>query len=422
LRADAPGDPRIVAYVVEHRPAAQEHGSRQDLRTFLQERLPAYMVPSALVFLDALPLTASGKLDRRALPAPDQPSTAARAVVAPRDAWERALAEIWADLLHQPVVSVTDDFFALGGHSLLAVRLLSQMQQRFGRALPLATLLQAPTIAQLAHHLRAAGPETPWSPLVPLQPQGRRRPFFCIHPIGGTVLCYADLARSLGPEQPLYALQARGVEPGQVPHASIAAMAAEYLTAIRSVQPKGPYRLGGWSFGGVVAFEVAQQLRRQGQEVALVALVDSGPPAPDSAPLDATARRIAFARDLSGLLGVNLAITPADLDALSSILDRARQHGALPPDLDRDQIERLAAVFDAHLSALQHYAPAPMSAPVALLEASRPESVAESWRFWAADLDAQVVPGTHYTLLRPPHVEAVARWLRGQLDAVEADT
>ncbi|HEX6289565.1 MAG TPA: amino acid adenylation domain-containing protein [Herpetosiphonaceae bacterium] len=431
---------RLVAYIVaEHRNKAHrnlEPGTwNLELRAFLGSRLPEHMIPSAFVLLDALPLTPSGKVNRRALPAPDPSAFASdTSLVGPRDYWEWWLAQLWADLLHLPTVGVHDDFFALGGHSLLAVRVMAEIRQRLGRTLPLATLLQAPTIAQVAVHLRQSGSEMPWSPLVPLQPRGSRRPFFCVHPGGGTVFCYADLARLLGSDQPFYGLQARGLEAGQTPHQTIADLAAEYVTAIRTVQPHGPYLLGGWSFGGSVAFEMACRLRDQGEDVSLLALIDSFAPAPGQAPPDAATLAAAFARDLGGMFGKALEITPADLaplpvaERLAYVLAQAQRQQALPPDIDRDQFQRLADVFYANL-AMQHAATLrPTAVPVALLEVDREAQaghasvLAEGWRVLTPIVERQVVAGTHYTLLRPPHVQFVADWLGKLLDAAQADS
>ncbi|HEY0733790.1 MAG TPA: alpha/beta fold hydrolase, partial [Herpetosiphonaceae bacterium] len=435
-------DEQLVAYVVEEPstlyPAPNESqagpslGARfsvlgSALRAFLAERLPAYMLPAAIVVLDALPLTANDKLDRAALPAPTAAAFAVQqALVAPRDEVERWLAQLWAELLGRQEVGVTDNFFALGGHSLLAVRLLAQIQQQIGRAIPLVTLVQSPTIAQLAAHLREQRADGPWSPLVPLQAQGQQRPLFLVHPIGGTVLCYAELARLLGPEQPVYGLQAWGMEPDQVPHQSLAAMVDDYVAAIRQVQPHGPYRLGGWSFGGVVAFEIAVQLQRQDETVDLLALIDSGLPAPDEDAPDETAMLLAFLQDLGGTIGTSLGITQADLARLTAdqqlayVLARAQQQKVLPAGMDRDQLQRLAAVFSANLKLLASYQPTPTPLPVTLLLAeatAQHVDLMAAWRALTTVVAGYVVPGTHYTLLRPPHVHMLADWLGAQLSA-----
>jgi thioesterase domain-containing protein len=243
------------------------------------------MVPATFVTLDAMPLTPTGKVDRRSLPAPDNVRPLACVgedeshgrTDGGTDAIELRLRAIWEGVLGVAPIGRHDNFFDLGGHSLLAVRLFREIQRQFavGALLPLATLFEAPTIAELASVLREQGFAERWSPLVVLQPQGALPPMFLIHEGGGNVLRFRSLARHLAPEQPVYALQAIGLSGSQPPHDRIEDMAALYIQEIRRVQPRGPYRLGGASFGGVVAYEMAQQLVADGQEVALLALFDS---------------------------------------------------------------------------------------------------------------------------------------------------
>ena len=255
VREDVPGDKRLVAYLV----AAEEGAPTDpDLRRFLQQRLPDALLPTTFVRLDALPRTPVGKLDQAALVSAPQRVGPGHAdtYVAPRDLWELRLARLWEELLDVHPVGVTDNFFDLGGHSLLAVRLQLRVQEEFGPELPLAILFQESTIEALARRLRGPAPAAAWSPLVPIQVGGGEPPF-CVHPVGGHVGCYAPLARHLGSDQPFYGLQAAGLEGDQEPGDEVEAMAARYLAAVRAVQPHGPYRLGGWSFGGLVAFAMA---------------------------------------------------------------------------------------------------------------------------------------------------------------------
>ena len=274
VREDAPGDKRIVAYVVADADLAPEPGA---LRRFLKGKLPDFMVPSAFVGLQAIPLTPNGKVDRRALPAPQalENGEVGRSHAAPRDALELQLTKIWEQVLNVRLVGTRDNFFELGGHSLMAVHLFARIEKVFGKNIPLAVLFQAPTVAELAEVLRKDGCEVSWSSLVPIQPRGRKLPLFCVHAAGGNVLFYRDLARRLGLDQPFYGLQPVGLDGRQPCHRSIEEMAAHYLREIRTVQPEGPYHLGGSSYGGVVAWEMAQQLRAQGEAVGLLALFDT---------------------------------------------------------------------------------------------------------------------------------------------------
>jgi thioesterase domain-containing protein/acyl carrier protein len=228
--------------------------------------------------LETLPLTANGKIDSRALPTPVHDPESNPIFLPPRDELEVQLTKIWERVLGVRSISITDNFFELGGHSLLAIRLFSEIERVWGKNLPLATLFQAQTIEQLANILRQEGWTAPWSSLVQMQPGGTKPPLFCIHPIGGNVLEYYALATYLGKEQPVYGLQSIGLAEKQIPLPSIEAMAAHYIAEIQLVQPNGPYLLLGYSFGGIVAFEIAQQLQAQGKQVALLALLDRKSP------------------------------------------------------------------------------------------------------------------------------------------------
>ncbi|MGH8069434.1 MAG: thioesterase domain-containing protein [Candidatus Entotheonellia bacterium] len=231
------------------------------------------------MMVDALPLTPNGKVDRRALPAPEKSRLEAdSSLVAPRDALELQLTKIWEEVLRAEPVGLRDNFFELGGDSLLAVRLFAHIDKAFGQRLPLATLFQAPTVEHLASVLRQEEWSPPWSALVAIQPQGAKPPFFCVHAHGGEVLIFKDLAKRLGPDQPFYGLQVLGLNGDQAPPSRVEEMAAHYLKEIQTLQPEGPYFLGGYCFGGKVAFEMAQQLWAQGQQVGLLALLDAYAP------------------------------------------------------------------------------------------------------------------------------------------------
>lgn len=272
-REFSPGDKRLVAYVV---PAQERSPAVQAMRQFLQTKLPDYMVPSVFVVLKSLPLTPNGKVDKRALPSPlqdqhaaDKPSTERKGSL------EARITRIWEGVLGIRPISLDENFFELGGHSILAVRLMARLERSFGRVLAIDTLLQAPTIRELAQIVAQKDWRPHWSSLVPIQPMGKLAPFFCVHGAGGTVLRFRHLAQFLGSNQPFYGLQARGLDGKEPPLRSVEEMASVYLREIRSVQPRGPYRLGGYSFGGLVAFEMALQLRLTGETVELVALLDT---------------------------------------------------------------------------------------------------------------------------------------------------
>src|SRR5713101_7462066 len=272
--ANGSGDRRLVGYVVPHQ---AESLVTNDLQICLREKLPDYLVPSAFVVLDGLPLTTSGKLNRRALPAPEisdrKPELAG---AAPRTPTEKLLAEIWRDVLGVADIGIHENFFDLGGHSLLAVRLFAQVEKRFGRRWPLATLFRAPTIAQFGATIEKEW-SPKWSSLVAIKRNGSKPPFFCVHGLGGNVLEFSDLARRLDDDQPFYGLQSQGLDGKRPLLSSVEDMAAHYLKEMRELQPVGPYFIGGRSLGGTIAFEMACQLSAQDKEVGLLALLDTYP-------------------------------------------------------------------------------------------------------------------------------------------------
>jgi amino acid adenylation domain-containing protein len=419
VREDAPGDRRIVAYVTG------EGVSAAELRAHAAARLPEYMVPSAVVVLDRLPLTPNGKTDRGALPAPDRAADAG-APLAPRDELERTLASIWEEVLGVSPVGVRDDFFALGGHSLLAVRLMAQVERATGVRLPLAVLFAASTVEALAAELRRGRAAGERSPLVRIRPEGERTPLFLVHPVGGDVLAYAALARHLDPDQPVYGLRSRGLADGEEPAATVEEMAADYLRALREAQPAGPYRLGGWSMGGVVAFEMARQLESAGEAVETLALIDSYLPALHgrAAPVDERVRVRTFAADL-GLPpeALELAGEEDGGSHLHRVLESARAAGLLPADVDAGRLERLYAVFGANLAALYAYPAKPYGGTVLLLRAAEhdaAETESAGWeRIARGGVELHAVPGSHFTLVREPQAAALAAVLGRRLDGLD---
>ncbi len=283
---------RLVAYVV----AESDAQLVQTLRTHLATRLPEYMVPAAFVRLHAFPLTPNGKLDHKALPAPGAEAFARQAYEAPQGEIECTLATIWSELLRVEHISRHDNFFALGGHSLLAMQMAGRIRSVLDAQITLRTLFEEPTIAGLARCLfKLDGiPDNSFDVLLPLQPKGNRSPLFCIHSGIGLSWGYIGLSQHLGSEQPIYGLQARGLD-GVSPLAeTMDDMAAEYIKQIRHIQPSGPYYLLGWSLGGMVAHCMATQLEQQGERVGLLAILDAYPSIPDDEwekPLDMAALR-----------------------------------------------------------------------------------------------------------------------------------
>jgi thioesterase domain-containing protein/acyl carrier protein len=426
VREDAPGDRRIVAYVT---PAAGAAADPQELRAHAGRRLPEYMVPAAVVVLDAIPLTPSGKLDRRALPAPTWTGGAGEAV-APRDELEATIAGIFCEVLGVPEVGVRDGFFELGGHSLLGVQLMSRLEKATGVRVPLATLFGASTVERLAEEVRLGGGEA--SLLVPMRPEGSRVPLFLVHPGGGNLMTYTWLLGRLDAEQPVYGLRSRGIEHGEKPNWTVEEMARDYLSAIRGARPSGPYRLGGWSLGGVIAFEMARQLEAAGETVDRLVLIDSHSPRlvdPDGAmPRDEFRMVRNFAEDL----GVPRDLLPlpegepsagAEIAYLDEVLKAARAAGLLPKGLDLARMQDLYGIFRINLQAMHEYRPGDFGGRITLLRPRERALVKRLFRGrtlgWErvarGGVEVKTVPGGHHTMLREPNVETLARELEQAL-------
>jgi amino acid adenylation domain-containing protein len=266
---DGNGGKYLACYlVVGHK----EESFEAELRGHLTQTLPDYMIPSAYVFLPSLPLSENGKVNRKALP---EPTHSESKKVAPRNAKEAELLHMWEEALGRKGIGVTDSFFNIGGHSLLAVKLFSRIEKVYGAA-PISLLFEAPTVEQMAIRLndKKAGCNL-WRSLVCIQPAGTRPPLFLVPGVGGNVLGFAPLAEALGLDQPVYGLQSAGLDGSQAPFDQVEDIAANFLSEIRSVQPSGPYFLGGACMGGTVAYEIAQQLRAGGETVDLLALIDT---------------------------------------------------------------------------------------------------------------------------------------------------
>lgn len=266
-RDDRAGIRQLVAYVV-----CQEGlvPSQAELRSFLRSEIPEYMVPSLFVFLETMPLTANNKVDRNALPAPVSSFSDEPVRSRPRDRMEVQLTALWQQVLEVSKIGIHDNFFDRGGHSLKAAHLFFLLERVYGRRLPLATLFQAPTIAELASVLSHEHWTPPWQSLVAIQPSGTAIPIFMVPGVGGNVLPFAQLAKLLGTNQPCYGLQARGLDGKESPFTSVPEMASHYIAEIRHVRPNGPYIILGSCTGGLVAYEMAQQLLGQRQAVTLV--------------------------------------------------------------------------------------------------------------------------------------------------------
>ncbi|MBO0803109.1 MAG: amino acid adenylation domain-containing protein [Nocardiopsaceae bacterium] len=386
VREDRPGDKRLVGYAVPG-PGAVLDGAR--LRRELAGTLPDYMVPAAVVVVGEFPLMASGKVDRRALPAPDYAPAAAgrgpRGPRRPRGPREEILCGLFAEVLGVPEAGIDDGFFDLGGHSLLAAQLISRVRQVFGVSLSIRTLFEAPTPASLAERLHAAdadgaghvgGAGHELCTLLPLRRGGDRSPLFCVHPVGGLSWCYSGLMSGLDAGHPLYGLQARGISPRQPLPSSLEDMAADYVTTMRGIQPSGPYHLLGWSFGGVVAHAMAAMLREGGEEVALLAMLDSLPGAKVGDRLPDDGYEVELLLDYADDLGLEIAAEDRESLGLDGLLDLLRRDGNALGNLDRDQIQAIVDVVGNNVRLIKEHRPPSYDGDVVFFSAT--ESATES--------------------------------------------
>jgi len=267
-RENGSGEKILVAYFVADLKSTVRP---TQLREHLRARVPEYMLPSAFVRLAALPLTPNGKVDRAALPAPHIADFQSdQDYVAPRNSIERKLVAIWQEVLAVRPVGIKTGFFDLGGNSILAVRVFVMIQRVFGRELPISTLFQAPTIEKFAEVLQSNKTDEAYANLIPVKPGGSKRPLFCVHGGFGGTLFFSDLATYLDPDQPFYAIESEGLDGAPFHRRTVEEMASHYISEIRKIQPDGPYFIGGYCFGGIVAFEMAHQLSRRGEHVAMV--------------------------------------------------------------------------------------------------------------------------------------------------------
>ncbi|MFD0971700.1 non-ribosomal peptide synthetase [Plantactinospora endophytica] len=390
---------RLVAYVVPNEPPADAATLTTELRAALRARLPEYMVPNDVVFLDSMPVTRNGKLDRAALPAPARaPLPSGRG---PANRVEAVLCGLFAEAVGLDRVGVDDDFFAVGGHSLSAARLVGAIRSALGAALSVGHLFQAPTVARLGELIDTDAVPATEDVLLPIQPYGDRPPVFFVHPGIGLGWCYAGFARHL-PGVPIYGLQARAVSDPTRLAPALRDMARDYLERIRDVRPEGPYLLAGWSFGGNVAHTMAAMLAEAGERVELLALIDSypyagrspGSPAGTPAPDLATVRRL-----------------HVDGTALSEV--------------DDARVAELATVLAHHTELAEQHEPPRFDGDVLFFSATGHPDTAElrpaAWRpFVTGSLHTHVVAAPHHEMMRPEPLARIAEALRDELRRVEA--
>ena len=438
VHENAANDKRLVAYCVLTGTDSKVGLEPESLHRLLSTRLPDYMVPTQFVILDKLPLMPNGKIDRKALPAPDL-VTAALSGEEPADSVEERLLTLWEKALNRRSIGVTDSFFAVGGHSLLALRLVAAVEREFGVRLTLASVLKTPTIREMARLLRdETQGGSPWTSLVSLQPSGSLRPLFCAPPGGGSVFYYRYLSLHIGERQPLYTFEPRGMSGSLPPHETIEETAAYYIQEMRTVQRHGPYLLCGLSFGGIVAYEIARQLEVAGEQIALLVLFDTWAPGYNQG-TDASGRALPskLYRTLRYRIGFhreNLSVCPDIRARLAYVRERSerlknqlasgplakqgRGRQANPAELGLPEV--FEAEKQAELRALRAYDPGCYGGAAYLFRARlqsglQPET-SLGWARLVRKLKVVEVPGTHYSLLDEPCVQVNVQRLHKLLD------
>ncbi len=436
-RAEQPNNPYLAAYI-QPEPGAQLQ--ENDLRYYLSERLPTAMVPSRYMFLERLPLTPNGKIDKKSLPDPLEEQVSADHRTQPRNAIEAKLIQIWKKLLRVKQVGVRDNFFLLGGHSLLAVQMFNQIHEMFGVLLPLTSLFHQPNIEHLAKLIHEYLGSIPWPSLAEIQPQGTRAPFFCIHGMPGDVLWYGRLIPYMDPDQPLWGLESLGLDGIKKPLTTIEDMATFYIREMKSIQPEGPYYICGYSFGGSVAFEIARQLREQGDDVGLLAIIDHASPKSDyhkfklsrsffrNIPLNLPYRF----RDALRLRPSEIAARiRRDLSVIKNTITGAYKH----TDSKSRNVEELiigASTLPEHVQrliqlnfqAICEFEPRRYDGTLTLLRArGGPLFVSPDpnmgWDRFASRVDARIIPGSHLALFREPNIQSLAAQLQRCLNEAQ---
>ncbi|QKY12014.1 non-ribosomal peptide synthetase [Janthinobacterium lividum] len=420
-RTEEAQEVRLVAYVVAE---AGQVLAVEPLRAQLAQSLAAYMVPGAFVLLDALPLTPNGKLDREALPAPDLSAVHTCDYAAPEGDTEVLVAQIWQELLGVERVGRQDDFFALGGHSILAVTLMSRINRACGMEVPLRALFAQSTLQGFAQsiNIQASSSAAEHSNLHAIRADGKMTPLFLIHPGEGEIGYARALSKWIDADIPVYGLAASGFLPGERASTLVEEMAAHYLAQVRKVQPHGPYRLAGWSAGGSIAYEMANQLAGADEVVEFLGLMDTrsdylakpSGSSPDRQ-IISEAQFLFDAIPAAKSIEVELQLRQLlDKQDVTGMIACCQANGLLPNSLDAESLSRhLAVRYGIHL-ALCGYAPQAIPTPVMLFVATD-EVHTDPTLGWQAvthgRLQRYAVPGNHYSMMDMPHVETLAKQL-----------
>ena len=419
-REDGAGEQQLVAYYVVH--ATQPRPEVNEIRMHLREKLPEYMVPSAFCLMDTIPTTPNGKVDRNSLPKPDVSRQPTSVNTAARTPTEMSLAKIWQESLKVPVQDMNTSFFDLGGHSLLAVTMFNEIERQFGLRLPLGVLIKSPTVTALASEIdeKLGNQHDAWPSLIPMNSTKTAGPrVYLVHGAGGDVLLYQKLAKHLSHDFQVAGLQSQGIDGAAKPLTTITEMASHYVSEIRAAQPIGPYHIAGYCLGGTVAYEMARLLRQEGQEVALVALLDTYNFQEMRKPgfVSASSQRLYF--HLRNLLRTPFRQWPPYFSSKFQIMRsgelRLMLRGTLPSFLTRrdgesDSVE--IPILDRNQSAAFSYQPSSYAGVVTVIKPKSNYSFFPmqdmGWGQLASNLDIVELDAMPHAMLEEPSVEQLA--------------
>ncbi|QXV64196.1 amino acid adenylation domain-containing protein [Mucilaginibacter sp. 21P] len=432
-REDTPGIPRLVAYIVlkSGGSGAPDKATLNNWDKALLDVLPEYMVPDDYVLLDTIPSTPNGKIDRKALPKPDYSQiTREGDYVAPRTSNEKLVADIWEELMGLEKVSAFDNFFQLGGRSLIAVKIMARLEKETGKRLPLATLFEYSTVEKLAARLEIDASAITWESLVPIKPKGSKMPLYIVHGAGLNVLLFNALAMNMDEEQPVYGLQAKGLNGVDEPLDVMEEIAANYVDEIINHDPVGPYAVAGYSLGGLIAYEMAKQMLAMGKDVRMLAMFDTY--ADQTQKLDSPLKRFV---DNTWLLIKQIAYTPVLFfeDPKRTIEYKSREIGRridkawkkIFPSKTQDKKGFDAYTNDIHersLTAQKNYLLTPVNIAIELFRARKKtfymaDSEFLGWKPYALKgVNVHDIPGEHNTIFAPPNDQEFAQALQKCLD------
>jgi amino acid adenylation domain-containing protein len=412
---------RLVAYVV-----GKGDYSRDKVIDFLKAKLPDYMVPTLWMELNELPLTSNNKIDRKSLPDFDAEEQIKDSFVAPRNETEKVVAEIWQGVLKLQRVGVEDNFFDIGGHSLLAVQIMTRIEKKLGKKMPIAVLFEFPTVAKLSAHIseEEAG-NIKWKSVVPIKTTGNKTPLYIVHGAGLNVLTFNDLAYLLDADQPVYGLQGLGLDGEPVALDSIHDIARHYLEELVKHNPKGPYQLGGYSIGGFIAVEMARQLEAMGKEVKMLAIFDTDADncremEPWYIILPKVARRY-----MPKFLGGKKSFFKQLNDKINEKKMTVNERLGLKEKTESDEYYALLeSIVKKYFEALHKYKVTPVNFDIHLFKADfndhyNNDEVYLGWKkYTSKEVKRYLVPGNHLTMMIQPNVAELGKAVQDALSKI----